>query len=171
MRRIVVLAGAVLVLCSASAAQAQAPSAPDLRRGLVRVEFGPVTTIHETRGSGDVSAAVRVARVWRDDHIRLEAGILRGSADGGFTATDVGMEVRGCPSTCRVVPFLAVGLGGINDRIGAAPMSRLSVGVDLKLSEDRLLRFGLLRSTHGKGFAGPNSLTIGFAQRFGARRH
>jgi hypothetical protein len=47
-------------------------------------------------------------------------------------------------------------------------MLRLSIGVDLKLNADRLLRIGLLRSTHGKGSKGPNAFVLGFTQRFGA---
>ena len=48
-------------------------------------------------------------------------------------------------------------------------MARLSLGLDLRMSKTRLVRLGLLRGTHGKGFAGPNGFVIGFTQRFGPR--
>lgn len=153
---------AVIVVVTANAAAAQ-----DERRGIVRVEFG-TAAIHGSLSRGDgVHVAGRIARGWQDDRIRLEAGILHGTADEGFTGADVGMELRGCPRSCRVVPWLAVALGGINDRLGAAPMARLSVGVDVRLSTNHLLRAGLLRSTHGKGSPGPNGMIVGFTRRIG----
>jgi hypothetical protein len=153
---------AAIVLAAASVAEAQ-----DTHRGVVRVEFGNAA-IHGRLSRGDgVHIAARLAYGWQDDRIRLEAGIIRGTADDGFTGADVGMELRGCPRACRVVPWLAVALGGINDRLGAAPMARLSLGLDVKLSTNHLLRVGLLRSTHGKGSSGPNGLVLGFSRRIG----
>jgi hypothetical protein len=109
---------------------------------------------------------VRVARGWQDDRVRLDAGFMRGTADEGFTSVDAGLELRACGSACRVVPFVGVGLGGITDNVGAAPMPRLTFGVDVKLSRRHLLRAGVLRSTHGKGSTGPNGLVFGFSHRF-----
>jgi hypothetical protein len=148
-------------------AVADVAAAQDVRRGAVRVEFGPAA-IHGDISSGDgVHIAARIAYGWQDDRLRLEAGFLHGTADDGFTGADVGMELRGCPSRCRVVPWVAVALGGINDQLGAAPMARLSLGLDVKLSSNHLLRVGLLRSTHGKGFSGPNGIVFGFSRRVG----
>jgi hypothetical protein len=150
------------------AGAADAAFAQDLRRGLVRIEAGDAR-IHGTISHGNgAHVALRVARVWQDDHIRLEGSFIHGTADDGFTGADVGIELRGTPSRSRVVPYAAVALGGIHDRLGAAPMARLSVGIDLRLNADRLLRIGLLRSTHGKGSSGPNAFVVGFTQRFGA---
>jgi hypothetical protein len=156
---------AIVLVCSAVAAEAQTG-----RRGLVRLELGTAEIHHEQGGSSGFQAAMRVARAWRDDRIRLEGGIISGTSDGGFTGADVGTELRLCSSTCRAVPYVAVALGGITDRFGATPMARLSAGFDVKLSTDRLLRFSVLRSTHGKGFAGPNGFAVGVTQRFGTRR-
>lgn len=155
-----------VLLATSAVATAQTPRVP---RGLVRVEFGDAR-IHRTISTGDgVYIAIRAARTWQDDRVRLEGSVIRGTADGGFTGADAGMELRGCPSRCRVAPYLAVGLGGIRDRVGSAPMSRLSFGLDVRVSPSHLLRFGLLRSTHGKGSGGPNGLAIGFTQRLGPR--
>jgi hypothetical protein len=141
-------------------------SAESLPRGLVRFESGGAHIHGPTRSDG-VYFGVRIARVWQDDRLRLEGGLIHGKADDGFTAADVGMELRACRSACRVVPYVAVALGGINDRLGAAPMPRLSLGLDVRLTPTRLVRAGVLRSTHGKGSAGPNGFVVGFTQRFG----
>jgi len=151
-----------IILAGASAAEAQ-----PAKRGVVRVEFGHAA-IHGriSRGDGALVAG-RLAYGWQDDRIRLEGGIFHGTADDGFTGADVGMELRGCPSTCRAVPFVTVALGGIHDRLGAAPLARLSLGLDVKLSTNHLLRVGLLRGTHGKGSSGPNAWVIGLSRRIG----
>ena len=66
--------------------------------------------------AGDgVYVGIRVARGWQDDRVRLEGSVIHGTADEGFTGADLGMELRGCRSACRVIPYLAVALGGIND--------------------------------------------------------
>jgi hypothetical protein len=143
-------------------------AAQDLRRGLVRVESGGAT-IHRADRSDAMYVAARVARAWQDDRVRLDGGVVRGGSDGGFTGADVGMELRACGSGCRVVPYMAVTLGGLRDRVGAAPMARLGVGLDVRVTATQLVRVGLLRSTHGKGSAGPNGFVIGFTQRFGRR--
>ena len=153
---------AAILLASAGAAEAQAA-----KRGIARVEFGNAA-IHGRISRGDgMHLAARLAYTWQDDRIRLEGGIFHGTADDGFTGADVGMELRGCASTCRAVPFVTVALGGINDRLGAAPLARLSLGLDVKLSTNHLLRVGLLRGTHGKGSSGPNAWVIGFSRRIG----
>ncbi|HYN07224.1 MAG TPA: hypothetical protein VES67_07520 [Vicinamibacterales bacterium] len=48
-----------------------------------------------------------------------------------------------------------------------AEAQSLRRGLVRREAGDRLLRFGLLRSTHGQGSPGPNGFTVGFTQRFG----
>ncbi len=157
------LALASMLTVAGLPAMASAQSPP---RGLVRVESGSAHIHGPTRSDG-IYFAVRVARGWQDDRVRLEGSVIHGTADEGFTGADLGMELRGCRSACRVIPYLAVALGGINDRLGAAPMARLSLGLDVRLSATQLVRVGALRSTHGQGSAGPNGFVVGFTQRFG----
>ena len=147
-------------------AEAQTP-----QRGLWRVEAG-TAEFHVSRGA---MVAARVARTWRNDLIRLDAGILAGNADDGFFAVDVGPELRLCPARCRVVPFLGVSMGVLREpRFGTGGISRAGGGVEIAVGARNLLRVSLYRGKHGTGQLsagrGPHVITFGYGRRFGAAR-
>lgn len=81
----------VVVVFGLAAATAEAQ---DLQRWLVRVDVG-FAEIHRP-GRDGVYGALHLARIWRNDHIRVDWGIMKGSADGGFLGGDVGVEFRAC---------------------------------------------------------------------------
>jgi hypothetical protein len=130
---------------------------------IVGVELGSVT-IHDR--DREVAVGGTVAWGWQDDRLRLTTRGMLGQSYGGFFQWGAAFEMRLCGTACRVIPLAAVGLGGIADRSGPARVSQLTLGVDVRVLRDGLIRVGWLRGKHAGSYGGPSGFIIGFTHRF-----
>jgi hypothetical protein len=156
------MATVVIVLLGCSGAHAE-----EVRPWMFSAEGG-LAAIHRTSLEGPF-IGIRLHRVLWDDRLRLDAAGLAAAADEGFGVLEVGLEFRSCRAPCGTTAYLGAGTGRISEPEFGGWASRLDGGLEVRLSERNVLRFGVQGGTHG-GSAGPHHISVAFGRRFGGRR-
>ena len=155
----------IAFIVMATAGFAASASAQDLPRWLLRAESG----LAVVNDPGGVYGGVRAARIWKQDVVRLDAGLIAGTTDGGLFGADAGVEFRLCRGDCALAPYIGASLGAFHDRAGTSPLVRLNYGLEFLVGRRNLVRVGVFKgdhSTHHSVLRGPNGVTLGFARRF-----
>lgn len=140
--------------------------AEELKPWLLLVEAG-AAEIHRASGDGG-AAGLQVARVLREDHVRVLGGFGVSSADESFVVLEVASELRLC-GRCRVVPYIAAGVAYLAEPEFNGASFQVGGGIDFRIGINNLFRASVRRGTHG-GSSGPHALMVGFGHRFGRPR-
>jgi hypothetical protein len=131
----------------------------------LRPEVGKAK-IHDSPDDG-AWGALRIGRHLESrGYARLDVGLSYSSADEGFVALEIGLEVRPSPGEIAT-PVLGGGVGFLTEPEFGGGVLRVVGGLDVKIGRKVGLRLGLQLGRHG-GVTGPHVIFAGLEFALGS---